>query len=99
MTLYLQTLFGREADKLEHANDDEQTYYLMEKESLVNRYISVPREGGLNCAVFVAGIVEAVLTGTGFVSIDISILSIQFKGFFFSLQKFQRIGIKEQLIW
>lgn len=55
---------------MEHANDDERTYYLMEKESLVNRYISVPKDkGSLNCAVYVAGIVEAVLTGTGFVSI------------------------------
>lgn len=40
----------------------------MEKEPLVNRFISVPRDkGSLNCAVFVAGIVEAVLCGTGFV--------------------------------
>lgn len=67
--ILFQALFGREADKLEHANDDERTYYLMEKESIVNRYISVPRDkGSLNCAVYVAGIIEAVLTGTGFVS-------------------------------
>lgn len=40
----------------------------MEKDPLVNRFISVPRDkGSLNCAVFVAGIIEAVLTGTGFV--------------------------------
>lgn len=40
----------------------------MEKEPLVNRFISVPRDkGSLNCAVFIAGIVEAVLCGTGFV--------------------------------
>lgn len=66
----LQSLFGREADKLEHSNDDESTYYLMEKEPLVNRFISVPKDkASLNCAVFVAGIIEAVLTGTGFVSI------------------------------
>lgn len=40
----------------------------MEKDPLVNRFISVPRDkGSLNCAVFVAGIVEAVLCGTGFV--------------------------------
>lgn len=65
-------MFGREADKLEHSNDDESTYYLMEKEPLVNRFISVPRDkGSLNCAVFVAGIIEAVLTGTGFVSFDL----------------------------
>ncbi|XP_018327532.1 trafficking protein particle complex subunit 5 [Agrilus planipennis] len=64
---FWKALFGREADKLEHSNDDECTYYLMEKEPLVNKYISVPRDkGSLNCAVFIAGIVEAVLTGTGF---------------------------------
>ncbi|XP_060525262.1 trafficking protein particle complex subunit 5 [Cylas formicarius] len=64
---FWKALFGKEADKLEHSNDDENTYYLMEKEPLVNKYISVPRDkSSLNCAVFVAGIVEAVLTGTGF---------------------------------
>lgn len=31
----LQTLFGKEADKLEHANDDERTYYIIEKDALV----------------------------------------------------------------
>lgn len=70
-----QALFGREADKLEHSNDDENTYYLMEKEPLVNKFISVPRDkASLNCAVFIAGIVEAILTGTGFVSIFIILL-------------------------
>ncbi|XP_065156239.1 trafficking protein particle complex subunit 5-like [Atheta coriaria] len=62
-----KALFGKEADKLEHSNDDENTYYLMEKEPIVNKFISVPRDkGSLNCAVFVAGIVESVLVGTGF---------------------------------
>ncbi|KAF5282975.1 hypothetical protein FQA39_LY04846 [Lamprigera yunnana] len=62
-----KSLFGREADKLEHSNDDENTYYLMEKDPLVNKFISVPKDkGSLNCAIFIAGIVEAVLTGTGF---------------------------------
>ncbi len=32
-----KTLFGKEADKLEHANDDERTYYVIEKEPLVNK--------------------------------------------------------------
>ncbi|XP_014673325.1 PREDICTED: trafficking protein particle complex subunit 5-like [Priapulus caudatus] len=62
-----KTLFGKEADKLEHANDDEKTYYIIEKESLVNKYISVPKDkGSLNCAAFTAGIVEAVLEGCNF---------------------------------
>lgn len=64
-----QNLFGKEAEKLEHANDDERTYYIIEKESLVNMFISVPKDkGSLNCASFIAGIVEAVLTHCGFVS-------------------------------
>lgn len=76
-TITFKTLFGREADKLEHSNDDENTYYLMEKDPLVNRFISVPRDkSSLNCAVFVAGIIEAILTGTGFVRIKYLFLKI-----------------------
>ncbi|XP_063241722.1 trafficking protein particle complex subunit 5 [Bacillus rossius redtenbacheri] len=62
-----KALFGREADKLEHSNDDERTYYIIEKEPLVNKFISVPKDkGSLNCAMFTAGIIEAVLNGCGF---------------------------------
>lgn len=62
-----KTLFGKEADKLEHANDDERTYYIIENEPLVNKFISVPKDkGSLNCAAFVAGVVEAVLVGCNF---------------------------------
>ena len=42
-----KTLFGKEADKLEHANDDERTYYIIEKEPLVNKFISVPKDKGI----------------------------------------------------
>ncbi|KAK9502278.1 hypothetical protein O3M35_011077 [Rhynocoris fuscipes] len=72
MLLFIKTtlwkgLFGKEADKLEHANDDERIYYLIEKEPLVNKYISVPKDkGSLNCAMFIAGIIEAVLNTAGF---------------------------------
>ncbi|XP_064606621.1 trafficking protein particle complex subunit 5-like [Liolophura sinensis] len=62
-----KTLFGKEADKLEHANDDERTYYIIEKEPLINKFISVPKDkGSLNCAAFTAGILEAVLNGSNF---------------------------------
>lgn len=64
-----KSLFGYEADKLELANDDDKIYYIIEKEPLVNKFISVPKDkGSLNCAVFTAGIIEAVLCGSGFVS-------------------------------
>lgn len=74
MLLFIKTtlwkcLFGKEAEKLEHANDDDCTYYIIEKESIVNKFISVPKDkGSLNCAIFVAGTIEAVLTSSGFVS-------------------------------
>lgn len=62
-----RALFGKEADKLEQANDDDKTYYIIEKEPLVNTYISVPKENStLNCAAFTGGIVEAILAHSGF---------------------------------
>lgn len=76
MLLFIKTvlwkcLFGKEAEKLEHANDDDRTYYIIEKEPLVNKFISVPKDkGSLNCATFSAGIIEAVLSNCGFVSIE-----------------------------
>lgn len=84
MLLFVKTtvwknLFGKEAEKLEHANDDERTYYIIEKQPLVNTYISVPKDKGtLNCANFTAGIVEAVLTHCGFVSISCLSKNIQY---------------------
>lgn len=75
MLLFIKTtlwkcLFGKEAEKLEHANDDDRTYYIIEKDPLVNKFISVPKDkGSLNCATFSAGIIEAVLSNCGFVSI------------------------------
>lgn len=74
MLLFIKTnlwknLFGKEADKLEHANDDERTYYIIEREPLVNKFISVPKDkGSLNCAAFMAGIIEEVLNCCNFPS-------------------------------
>lgn len=74
-----KSLFGREADKVEHANDDERIYYIIEKEALVNKFISVPKDkGSLNCASFIAGIIEAVLCDCGFVS---NIIHRVYRGF------------------
>ena len=62
-----KALFGKEADKLEHANDDKKTYYIIEKEPLVNKFISIPKDkGSLNCAAFIAGIMEATLVCCNF---------------------------------
>jgi hypothetical protein len=43
------------------------TDYIIENEPLVNKFISVPKDkGSLNCASFIAGIIEAVLTEMNF---------------------------------
>ena len=62
-----RNLFGKEADGIEKAVDFDNTYYLIEKESLVNKYISVPSEkGAFNAANFSAGIIEGFLRGSLF---------------------------------
>ncbi|CAB4012322.1 trafficking particle complex subunit 5-like [Paramuricea clavata] len=66
-TTVWKSLFGKEADKLEQSNDDDKTYYIIEKEPLVNKFISRQKDkGGLNCAYFIAGIVEEILFGCNF---------------------------------
>lgn len=65
-TLWIK-LFGKEADKLEQAADDPRKYYVIEKEPLICKYISVPKDKAtLNCASFAGGVIEAVLCAGGF---------------------------------
>lgn len=64
-----QHLFARQADRLEKsANPDTpDEYMIIDNEPLVNQFVSVPREmSQLNCAAFVAGIVEGVCDGADF---------------------------------
>ena len=73
--------FDQEADKLEQAADDPRNYYVIEKEPIICKYISVPKgiacfynskiifildKSSLNCAAFAGGIIEAVLCSGGF---------------------------------
>ncbi|BBN18597.1 trafficking protein particle complex subunit 5 [Marchantia polymorpha subsp. ruderalis] len=60
-------LFGKVADSLEKGTEHEDEYMISEKELLVNRFISVPKDmGAFNCGAFVAGVVKGVLDGAGF---------------------------------
>jgi trafficking protein particle complex subunit 5 len=64
-----QHLFARQADRLEKSANPEtpDEYMIIDNEPLVNQYVSVPREmSQLNCAAFVAGVVEGVCDGAGF---------------------------------
>jgi len=60
-------LFSRPADALEKSNENPEQYMIIDNEPLVNQYISVPKEmSQLNCAAFVAGIIEGACDGAGF---------------------------------
>ena len=75
-TLY-RHLFGRPADALERSNEDQAQYLLFDNEPMVNTYISLPRElSSLNCAAFVAGIIEGVCDGAGFATEGVTAHSV-----------------------
>ncbi|XP_038874608.1 trafficking protein particle complex subunit 5 isoform X3 [Benincasa hispida] len=62
-----KVLFGKVADSLEKGTEHEDEYMISEKELLVNRFISIPKDmGAFNCGAFVAGIVRGVLDNAGF---------------------------------
>mmetsp|Transcript_13821 Transcript_13821/g.20842 ORF Transcript_13821/g.20842 Transcript_13821/m.20842 type:complete len:181 (+) Transcript_13821:42-584(+) len=57
-----RALFGKQADSLERSIEHENEYMIIENETLVNKYISVPKNlSNLNCAAFAAGIVHGIL--------------------------------------
>ncbi|KAI4234648.1 MAG: hypothetical protein LQ349_003662 [Xanthoria aureola] len=59
-------LFGRTADAIEHSSTANNEYMISDNEPLVNQYISVPKEmNQLNCAAYVAGMIEGVCDGCG----------------------------------
>lgn len=67
-TLY-RAIFNKPADGLEKSRDNEDEYMLIDNDPMVSSYISIPKEmSQLNCAAFVAGIIEAVLDGCLFPS-------------------------------
>lgn len=60
-------LFGRPADALERSQENKDEYMITDNDPVVNAYISVPKEmSQLNCAAYVAGIIEGVCDGCGF---------------------------------
>jgi len=68
-TVLWRHLFSRPADALEKSSNPEtpDEYMISDNEPLVNQYISVPKEmNQLNCAAFVAGIIEGTCDGAGF---------------------------------
>lgn len=59
-------LFGKPADALERSQENKDEYMITDNDPVVNSFISVPKEmSQLNCAAFVAGIVEGVCDASG----------------------------------
>ncbi|KAF2723740.1 TRAPP I complex [Polychaeton citri CBS 116435] len=62
-----RALFNRNADALEQSTTKKNEYMIIDNEPVVNSYISIPKEmSQLNCAAFVAGVVEGVCDAAGF---------------------------------
>ncbi|KAF2666664.1 TRAPP I complex [Microthyrium microscopicum] len=72
-TTLWKALFGRPADALERSAASPAEYMISDNEPLVNTFVSVPREmSQLNCAAYVAGVVEGVCDGAGFRTVSVS---------------------------
>ncbi|KAF2809024.1 trafficking protein particle complex subunit 5 [Mytilinidion resinicola] len=70
-------LFSRPADALEKSESDPAQYMLYDNDPLPNTYISLPKEmSQLNCAAFVAGVIEGVCDGAGFPTTGVSAHSV-----------------------
>ena len=77
-TLWMH-LFGRKANGLQQSSNAEtpNEYMVIDNEPVVNAYISVPKEmSQLNCAAFVAGIIEGVCDGAGFATEGVHAISV-----------------------
>ena len=62
-----RALFNRSADALEQSNTQKNEYMIVDNEPSVNTFISIPKEmSQLNCAAFVAGIIEGICDAAGF---------------------------------
>lgn len=61
-----RALFNRNADALEQGTEKKNEYMITDNEPLVNTFISIPKEiSQLNCAAFVAGIIEGMCDAAG----------------------------------
>ena len=55
-------LFGKPADGLEQSIEDENEYRILDKQPVTNKYTSMGKVTNVNCANYIAGIIEGVLS-------------------------------------
>jgi len=62
-----KVLFGKAADALQKSTEQDDEYYIYDRDPITNRFISVPKNlGSLNTAAFIAGIINGILDGAEF---------------------------------
>ena len=77
---FLSAFVLSQADNLEKTSEKENEYIIIDKDLIVNRFISVPADmGDLNCGAYVAGIVRGVLQSSGFPA-EIFVYSVEAQG-------------------
>lgn len=59
-----KALFGKPADGLEQSIEDEDEYRILDKQPVTNKYTSMGKSGNLNCASYMAGIIEGILVAS-----------------------------------
>ena len=66
-------LFSRPADALEKSTENEDEYMIADNDPVLTRGVEVPREmSSLSCMALVAGVVEAIMDGWGFVRVTLT---------------------------
>ncbi|CAH8531795.1 unnamed protein product [Schistosoma turkestanicum] len=99
---FWKNLFGKEADELERDGVDENIFYMIEHEPVVNRFIRFTYEdkdekrktfAPLNVAAFNAGVVEAFLSTIGF---PCTVSATWYKGTAYVIKFEESVNIRER---
>lgn len=78
---FWKAVFGKTANELEKSQDIADEYMITDNVPLVSKFISIPKDyGNLNCAAFIAGIVEGALDSAGFYA-NVTAHSVPVDGF------------------
>lgn len=78
---FWKCIFGKTANELERSQDEANEYMIIDSEPLVSKFVSIPKDyGNLNCAAFIAGIIEGALDSAGFYA-SVSAHSVPIDGF------------------
>eukprot|EP01100_Stratorugosa_tubuloviscum_P011784 TRINITY_DN5346_c0_g1_i1.p1 TRINITY_DN5346_c0_g1~~TRINITY_DN5346_c0_g1_i1.p1 ORF type:complete len:195 (-),score=77.12 TRINITY_DN5346_c0_g1_i1:90-674(-) len=75
-----RVLFGRPADGFQKTPDIDNEYMIIDYQPLVCKFISLPKDRNVNCASFIAGIVQGVLDSADFSTESVGAYFVQTEG-------------------